>query len=178
MRALLLALLVLPTASLESRAGDDGYDDPPAIQRSLAELQLGDSLKDVQLIYPPVADWPSFVDPRGRVTRYRVERAYAKSFPNWAQTLALGFKKGRLVDIQVIYNAKRSGEKTSEELARDLSLTYGEGDRSGDKFWWADARTVLRVFPLEVPTLKDGARSSEWRTSIQILDKDLYKRVD
>ncbi len=178
MRALLLALLAFLAAPLNSRAGDDGYDDPPAIGRSLAELQLGDSLKDVQLIYPPAADWPSFVDPRGRVTRYRVERAYAKSFPSWAQTLALGFKKGRLVDIQVIYNAKRSSEKTSEELARDLSLTYGEGDRSGDKFWWTDARTVLRVFPLEVPTLKDSKRGSEWRTSIQILDKDLYKRID
>lgn len=173
MRLLLIALLAVPAF-----AGDDGYEDPPAIQRYLAELQLGDSLEDVQLIYPPAADWPSHVDPRGRVTRYRVERAYAKSFPLWTQALMLGFKRGRLVDIQVIYNAKRSGEKTAEELARDLSLTYGEGDRSGGKFWWTDSRTVMRVFPVEVPTLKPGAAGTEWHTSIQILDKDLYKRMD
>lgn len=174
MRALLLlALLAAPAA-----AGDDGYEDPPPIQRYLAELQLGDSLEDVQRIYPPAQDWPSHVDPRGRVTRYRVERAYAKSFPVTAQALLLGFKRGRLVDIQVVYNAKRSGEKTSEELARDLSLTYGEGDRTGDKFWWTDSRTVMRVFPVEVPTFKDGVRGVEWRTSIQILDKDLWKRTD
>jgi hypothetical protein len=170
---LLLALLAVPAA-----AGDDGYEDPPPIQRYLAELQLGDSLEDVQRIYPPAQDWPSYIDPRGRVTRYRVERAYAKSFPAWSQALLLGFKRGKLVDIQVVYNAKRSGEKTSEELARDLSLTYGEGDRTGDKFWWTDSRTVMRVFPVEVPTFKDGVRGVEWRTSIQILDKDLWKRTD
>ncbi len=172
---LLLALLAVPAAL---RADDDGYDDPPPIQRYLAELQLGDSLEDVQRIYPPAQDWPSHVDPRGRVTRYRVERAYAKAFPNWTQALMLGFKNGRLADIQVIYNAKHSGEKTSEELARDLSLTYGEAERTGDKFWWTDSRTVMRVFPVEVPTFKDGVRGVEWRTSIQVLDKGLWKRTD
>jgi hypothetical protein len=170
---ILLALLAAPAL-----ADDDGYEDPPAIQRYLAELQLGDSFEDVQRIYAPAQDWPSHIDPRGRVKRYRVERAYAKSFPSWTQALLLGFKKGKLVDIQVVYNAKRSGEKTSEELARDLSLTYGEGDRTGDKFWWTDSRTVMRVFPVETPTFKDGVRGVEWRTSIQILDKDLWKRLD
>ena len=174
MRALLLVgLLAVPAF-----AGDDGYEDPPAIQRYLAELQLGDSLEDVQRIYAPSQDWPSHIDPRGRVTRYRVERAYAKSFPLWTQALLLGFKRGKLVDIQVVYNAKRSGEKTAEELARDLSLTYGEGERTGSKFWWTDSRTVIRVFPVEVPTFKDGVRGVEWRTSLQVLEKDLYKRLD
>ncbi len=173
MRLLLLALLASPAF-----AGDDGYEDPPAIQRYLAELQLGDSLEDVQRIYPPAQDWPSHIDPRGRVTRYRVERGYAKSFPLWTQALMLGFKRGHLVDIQVIYTAKRSGEKTAEELARDLSLTYGEGERTGDKFWWTDNRTVIRVFPVEVPTFKDGVRGVEWRTSLQVIEKDLYKRID
>ena len=174
MRAVLLvALLALPAL-----AGEDGYEDPPAIQRYLAELQLGDSLDDVQRIYPPAQDWPSHIDPRGRVTRYRVERGYSKSFPLWTQALMLGFKRGKLVDIQVIYTAKRSGEKTFEELARDLSLTYGEGERSGDKFWWTDNRTVLRVYPVEVATFKEGERGVEWRTSIQVIEKDLYKRVD
>lgn len=178
MRLLLLALLVIPMAPFSVSAGEGVDDEPPAIQRYIAELRLGDSLKDVQRIYPPTQDWPSYIDPRGRVTRYRIERAYAKSFPNWTQALLLGFKHGALVDIQVIYNAKRSSEKTSEDLARDLSLTYGEGDRTGGKFWWTDDRTVIRVFSVEVPTLKDGARGVEWRTSLQILEKDLYKRTD
>lgn len=174
MRAfLLIALLAAPAF-----AGDDGYEDPPAIQRYLAELQLGDSLEDVQRIYPPAQDWPSHIDPRGRVTRYRIERAYAKSFPLWTQALLLGFKRGRLVDIQVIYNAKRSSEKTAEELARDLSLTYGEGERTGDKFWWTDSSTVIRVFPVEVATFNDGVRGVEWRTSLQVLEKGLFKRID
>ncbi len=179
MRAFLaLALLAVAALAAPALADDDGYDDPPAIQRYLAELQLGDSLEDVQRIYAPAQDWPSSVDPRGRVTRYRVERAYAKSFPNWTQALLLGFKRGKLVDIQVVYNAKRSGEKTAEALARDLSLTYGEGDRAGDKFWWADGRTVIRVFPVEVPTFKDGVRGVEWRTSIQVVEKDVHRRLD
>ncbi len=169
----LLALLALPAF-----AGDDGYEAPPAIQRYLAELQLGDSLEDVQRIYPPAQDWPSWIDPRGRVTRYRVERGYAKSFPLWTQALMLGFKRGKLVDIQVVYTAKRSGEKTAEALARDLSLTYGEGKRTGDKFWWTDSRTVIRVFPVETPTFVDGVRGVAWRTSLQVLEKDLYKRID
>lgn len=172
------ALFLLGLFAVPSFAGDDGYEDPPPIQRYLAELQLGDSLDDVQRIYAPAQDWPSHIDPRGRVTRYRVERAYAKSFPLWTQALLLGFKRGKLVDIQVVYNAKRSGEKTTEELARDLSLTYGEGGRTGDKFWWTDSRTVIRVFPVEAPTFKDGVRGVEWRTSIQILEKNLYKRID
>jgi hypothetical protein len=173
-----LALLLAAVLAAPARAGDDGYADPPPIQRYLAELQLGDSFEDVQRIYAPAQDWPSHVEPRGRVTRYRVERAYAKHFPNWTQTLMLGFKRGRLVDIQVIYNAKRSGEKTSEELARDLSLTYGEGERTGPRFWWADGRTVMRVFPVEVPTFEDGVRGVARRTSIQILEKHLYQRTD
>jgi len=172
------ALLLLPLLALSAFAGEDGYEDPPPLQRYLAELQLGDSLEDVQRIYPPAQDWPKHVDPRGRVTRYRVERSYVKSFPVWTQALMLGFKRGRLVDIQVIYSAKRSGEKTAEELARDLSLTYGEGERTGDKFWWTDSRTVMRTFPVEVPTFKDGVRGVEWRTSLQVLEKDLYKRTD
>lgn len=179
MRALLTAAL-LAAAALPSPAlaGEDGYEDPPPIQRYLAELQLGDSLEDVQRIYPPAQDWPSHVAPRGRVTRYRVEREYAKSFPSWTQTMLLGFKRGRLVDIQVIYNSKRSGEKTPEELARDLSLTYGEGERTRDKFWWTDSRTVLRVFSVEAPTFKDGVSGVERRTSIQVLDKNLFDRTD
>lgn len=178
MRALLAALLLLPLSAARVAADDDGYDEVPSLQRYLADLQLGDSLEDVQRIYPPSQDWPSHIDPRGRVKRYRVERDWAKYFPAWTQAMMLGFKHGRLVDIQIIYNKKRSGEKTYEELAGDLSLTYGEARRTGDKFWWQDFRTVLRVFPVEVPTFVDGVNGTEWRTSMQVMDKGVYKSLD
>lgn len=175
MRALLLlALLAAPVLADD----EDGNVDPPAIQRYLAELHLGDSMKEVKRIYPPTQEWPAYVDPRGRVTRYRVEREWAKSFPAWTQAMMLGFKRGSLVDIQIIYTAKRTSEKSGEELAREFSLTYGEGGRSGSKFWWSDSRTVLRVFPVEVPTVLDGVKGVELRLSLEISDKDLAKRVD
>ncbi len=169
----LLAALLLCAAP--ARAQDE---ETPPIQRYMAELQLGDTFDDVQRIYPPAADWPSWIDPRGRVKRYKLERGMAKAFPAWTQVMNLGFKRGRLVEIQVIYDAKRTREKPHEELAGDFALIYGEARRENDRFWWSDGKTVLRVFPAELPVLKDGARAVEWRTSIQILDEGLYKRVD
>jgi hypothetical protein len=117
------------------------------------------------------------MDARGRVRRYRVERGAAKAFPLWTQTMWLGFRRGRLVDIQIVYDAKRTREKTHEELAGDLSLSYGEPTRSGERFWWSDSRTVLRVFPAEVPVNKDGETVTQWRTSMQIMEKDLFSRA-
>ena len=169
---ILAALLAVPAF-----AGDDEAPPPP-VQRSLVALELGDRFKDVQLIYPPMERWLPRIDPRGRVTRYRVERGWAKNFPVWMEVLLLGFKDGRLADIQVIYNAKGSREKTTEFLARDLSLTYGEASRSDGTFWWEDDRTVLRVFPVEVTVLKDGENVLERRSSMELLEKDLHKRVD
>ena len=49
-------------------------EEIPAIQRHLGGLQLGDLLEDVQRSYPPAQEWPSQVEPRGKVTRVRVER--------------------------------------------------------------------------------------------------------
>jgi hypothetical protein len=90
----------------------------------------------------------------------------------------LGFKKGSLVDIQVIYDEEFTRDRTYEQLAVDVSLEYGEPRRTDNRFWWADGRTVLRVLPAEVPLLRDGVKSVEWRTSIQIVEQDLFKRVD
>ncbi len=165
----LLALLLLAAPAF---AADD------RIRPVLAELRLGDTLEEVQSIYPPAADWPSWVDPRGRVKRYKLEPNMAKAFPTWTSVLHLGFKRGKLVEIQVIYNAKRSRDKPHEELAADLSLQYGDPQRENDRFWWSDGDTVLRVFPAEIPAFKDGERTVEWRTAMQILRQDLYKGVD
>lgn len=173
MRVILLAALLAP-AFPAARAGDEA----PVIQRYLLNLRLGDDLEDVRRIYPPAQEWPSSADSRGLVTRYRVERAWAKAFPLKVQILHLGFKKGRLVEIQVVYDEKFSSAKTYETMAGDFSLLYGEPVRSGDRFWWADSRTVLRVFPAEIPLPKDGDKTVEWRTSVQIYEKGVFDRVD
>ncbi|MDX6770111.1 MAG: hypothetical protein SF051_11315 [Elusimicrobiota bacterium] len=166
----LLALLLLPAAA---SAGSD-----ERIRPVLAELRLGDTLEEVQSIYPPATDWPSWKDPRGGVKRYKIERHMAKAFPTWTQVLHLGFKRGKLVEIQVIYDAKRSRDKPHEELAADLSLHYGEPQRDNDRIWWSDGETVLRVFLAEIPAVKEGERVVEWRTAMQILREDLYRRAD
>ena len=175
MRALLLSLLLLP-AFPSARAQEDEVTQP--VQRYLVNLKLGDGIEEVRRIYPPAQEWPSAVEPRGRITRYRVEKGWAKRFPQKVSILHLGFRKGRLVEIQVVYDAKFSSEKTYEQLAGDLTLLYGEPRRSGDRFWWADSSTVLRVFPAELPVLKENAKSVEWRTSIQIYQKGIFESVD
>jgi len=153
-------------------------DETAAIQRYLADLHLGDTLEDVQLIYPPAQEWASQEQRRLRVTRLRVEREAAKSFPAYAQTLWLGLRRGHLVDIQIIYDARFSRKKSAERLAQDLALVYGEPRRSSDKFWWTDGRTVLRVFDAELPARPGSEQSVELRTCIQILERDLFRRGD
>ncbi|MCX5797804.1 MAG: hypothetical protein NTY77_20125 [Elusimicrobia bacterium] len=153
-------------------------DETPAIQRSLADLHLGDTIEDVQLIYPPAQEWPAQEERRVRVTRLRVERETAKSFPQDAQVLWLGLRRGRLVDIQLIYDARFSRRRPAERLAQDLALVYGEPHRSNDKFWWTDGRTVLRVFDAELPAQPGAQRSVALRTSVQILERALFLRSD
>ena len=168
----LAALLAVLPASAQPPEGT------PPIQRYLGGLHLGDTLEDVQRIYPPARKWPSYVEPRGRVMRIRVERDYAKSFPSAVQTLWLGFSKGRLAEIQLVYDTRFSSKKPAEVIAGDLALIYGDPRHSNDKFWWSDGRTVLRVFYAELSALKDGAQSVELRTSIQILERGLFGRAD
>jgi hypothetical protein len=167
--ALFLLLAAVPAGS---------QDEDVSIQRHLVDLHLGDALKDVQLVYPPAQEWPSQEHRRVRVRRLRVERGAAKSFPTDAQTLWLGFRRGRLVDIQVVYNARFSRRKSAERLARDLALVYGEPGRSGDKFWWTDGRTVLRVFPAELPARTGAGPSVELRTAVQLIERDLFRGAD
>lgn len=175
--------------------------ETPAVQRYWADLRLGDTLEEIQRIYPPAQEWPSRQEPRSGVTRWRVERAFAKSFPADVDTLWLGLRHGRLVEIQFIYDERFSSRKTADLLAEDLGLIYGEPRRSDSKFWWGDGRTILRVFTAEVPAAlsgkegqpsspaaaqddaagsaaAEGGRSVVLRTSVQIMESGLLRRRD
>jgi hypothetical protein len=175
-RALLLAVLILPAVYSPARAQEE--EETPAMQRYLVDLSLGDSLERVRGVYPPGQEWPATVEPRTGVTRYRVERGGAKVFPPRVETLYLGFKKDRLVEIEVVYDEKRSRVQTVGKLAGEYALVYGEGKRSGDRFYWSDGKTVLRVFPAEIPIVKDGEHAVEWRTAVQIFDHGLAGRSE
>lgn len=174
MRALLLAVLILPAALRIARAGEG--DDTPALRRSLADVSLGDGLERVRRVYPPAQEWPAVVYSRTGVTRYRVERGGAKAFPAHAETLYLGFKRGRLVEIAIVYDRKQSRAQNVEKLAGEYALIYGEAKRSADRVWWSDGKTVLRVFPAEIPSVKDGARAVAWLTAVQIFERGLVGR--
>lgn len=175
MQAFLFASLLLASFPTVSAQEDEG---PPILRRYLVDLTLGDNLSEVKRRYPPSRKWPFYRDSHARVTRYRVERRWAKSFPANVQTLHLGLSEGRLVDIQVIYDEKFSHSKTYEQLAGDLALLYGEPRRSGGRFRWSDDATVLRVFPAEIQDPKRGAHAVSWRTSIQVYERGVLPRGD
>lgn len=173
---LLPALLLSAACALPAFAEDEPL---PPIQRYLADLYLGDVLEDIRKIYAPARDWPSHVEPRGQVRRYRVDRVALKVPIPEVDTMWLGMKKGRLAEVQLIYTAAHTRRQSVEELAGKLSLIYGAGGRAGNRFWWSDGKTVLRAFYAEVPVLaKGGGTTVELRTSLQVLDEDLYRRVD
>jgi hypothetical protein len=175
-RALLLAALILPVLLPAARAQEE--DEIPAMQRYLAHITLGDDIERVRGVYPPAQDWPSTVDARTGVTRYAVERGQAKVFPPHAEKLYLGFIKDRLVEIEVVYDEKQSRAQTVEKLAGAYALVYGEAKRSDDRFWWSDGKTVLRVFPAEIPLVKDGEHAVSWRTAVQLFDRGLAARSE
>ena len=172
-RALLLAaaLLLQPFP----RAGAD--DDTP-LQRYLAHLYLGDSREIVERMYPPLRDWPTHVVPRGKVSRIRIEAASAKSFPRTLDTMWVGMKKDRVVEILLIYDAETTREKSVEVVADELALIYGEPKRTETKFWWSDNDTVLRVYYTELPVLKGKEPGVELRTTLQIMERYLFQPRD
>jgi hypothetical protein len=186
MRALLLsALILLP---LRARAQEE--TEKIRIQPHLAGLYLGDSLRSVKKRYPPTQDWPSTRDERRGVTRYRVDRASAKTFPPHVQTLYFGIHWGDVVEIEAIYDEEYTRRETYEKLTIGYESLYGAPRRSGDRFWWSDGRTVLRVFPAELPAGADGVaissaplvsdpknppKSVVWRTGVQIFEQSLFE---
>lgn len=147
------------------------------MERYLADLVLGDSLERVEKLYRPRRPWPSREEPSASVTRLRLERGAAKDMPKSVETMWLGLRRGRLVEIQLIYDARSTRISSVEKVVRDLSLVYGEPRHTNDKFWWADGRTVLRVFHAEVPVVRDGRRAVNLRTSLQLLEADLFRRA-
>lgn len=168
-----LAGLLCLTGPTAARA-----DDAPSIQRDLADLSLGDTLEDIQRIYPPAQEWPVTVEKRVGVKRYRIDRTATKSPAPHVDTMWLGLKHGRLVEIQLIYTAAHTRSKSMDELASDLALTYGNPRSGGGKYWWKDGGTVLRVFNAELPTVKDGGAQVELRTTIQLMEARLFKSAD
>lgn len=169
---LLVAALAAPALSFF------GHDDG-TIERYLIHLHLGESLKSVQSLYPPSQDWPAYIEPRGHVKRYRVERDYLKSPIRDVDTMWLGFKGRHLAEVQLIYAVDYSRQKTAEKMAGDWALIYGEPHRTEDgRYYWADGSTVLTVFNAEVPVLTGKTQAVELRTSVRLVDRGLWERTD
>jgi hypothetical protein len=170
-RRLILAAALLAAGT---RAGAED-----AIQPTLLHLHLGYTLKTVQRIYPPAKDqpkWPSYIEPRGHLERVRVEASYLKKPIKNVDTVWLGFKGGKLVEIHVIYDAAFTRSHSVDAVATEWSSIYGEPRRTDDgRYWWSDGSTVLRVFSAELPTTDQGI---ELRTSVQIFEQDVFQRVD
>lgn len=141
------------------------------LQRYLASLRLGDSLKQIEQIYPPSRNWPQHKEPGGKVDRIRIERGYSKWFPSKVRTVSLGMRRGKLVQLKLIYNKVHSRAKPLGELVVDLSLIYGEPRRYRHKYFWWDAKTVLAVYDTPIKT-RSGI---ELRTSIELMEKRYFE---
>ena len=182
MKGLLLVLLLF------AAGGARAQDDATTLQPHLFGLYLGDSLRDVRRRLPPARPWPAVKDKRLGVTRYRLDAGDVKGFPPHLHALNLGFRDGGLVEIEGVYDDDYSRRETYEQLARDYELLYGVPHQSQGRFWWDDGRTVLRVFPAELPAAADGAVVSSaaapssgpsvlaWRTGVQIFRRSVFAR--
>ncbi len=176
-RVLLLAA-VCASQLLQTRAF---AQDGAPLQRYLVDLYLGDNLDTVRRVYPQAAsrDWPSHIEPRTRVSRIQVRKNSAKRFPARAETLWLGLRGDRLVEIQVVYDEDYTRDNPPESLANELSRGYGDPQKSDSgKFWWTDGERVLRVYYLEVPVLVGRQKSVGLRTCVQLMEADLLNRKE
>lgn len=145
------------------------------IQRHLVSLKLGDSIDDVQQIYPPKSEWPSFRDKLG-LKRYTVEQGAAKALPEDVYKLRFGLRRKTLVYLQVIYSAESSRKKPLSELVAEMLLEYGEPRRSGETYWWSDGATVIRASNVELPVVSAwDDRNVEMLTSIEIMDHGVFR---
>lgn len=172
-RALLAAVVALG-AFAPVRADED---EEIRLQRHFHYLYLGDTLEDIQRVYVPAQEWPSYREPRNRVNRIRVERTFLKRPDRHVDVMWLGMKRNRLVELQLIYDAGYTREKSVEQLAKEISLIYGEPRSQDGKYWWTDGKTVIRVLYAEVPVNNDdGTRGVELRTSLQLAEDYLFAK--
>ncbi len=142
-----------------------------SIQRYLASLKLGDTLKQIKLIYPPTRKWSKYREPGGRVKRIIIERGYSKWFPPRVSTIRLGMRRRKLMHIQLIYDRDSSKRKHLSELVVDLSLIYGEPRRWGETYFWFDRSLVIAVSNAKLKT----GRGHEFRTSLELMEKGYFE---
>lgn len=147
-----------------------------SVQRYLMSLQLGDWMKEIKILYPPLREWPSYMEPKGGVLRIHIERPYARYFPEDVETLRLGMRHGRLVHVQAVFDEAQTKRQPLDALVQELSLLYGEPrreSRGSRAYFWDDGGTVLRALYAEVPS-KDG-KAVELRTSMEIMEPSVYR---
>ncbi|TPW18955.1 MAG: hypothetical protein FD126_3170 [Elusimicrobia bacterium] len=170
MRAAVLAFLAfLPAAA---PAAPPEY---PPVQRSLESLKLGDKLEHVKIVYPPVPnkEWSKSREPFGGVERVHIQGGQAKHLPEAVEHLILGFKRGRLVTLEVRYAREFSKKKPLERLVSDLSLEYGEPRRQGESYFWWDESTVLVASQVLQP--HPSGQGEELRSSLSVMDRAYFK---
>lgn len=159
--SLLALLLALPASAAR-------------IQRLLADLQLGDDRAMVEKVYPPKKEWKVLKDKAG-YERLTLVPGDAKNFPEGVAELRLALKRGRLVLIQLVYDAEASRKKPLNRLVRELQMAYGEARRAGQAYWWAGSGAVVRAKDAELPVPGKEERV-ELRTSLELMDRDLFGR--
>jgi hypothetical protein len=156
----LAVLLALPAAAAR-------------IQRQLVDLQLGDTRDVIEKVYPPRKDWKSYKDKAG-FEHIVVGKDDAKGFPEKAAEMRLILKRGRLVLLQLVYDAEASRKKPLGELVDELALAYGEPHRAGEAYWWGDSGVVVRAKNAELP-VKGGDDRVELRTSLELMVRDVFR---
>lgn len=173
-RILAAALLVLAGTLAPARADDD---EDVVIPRHLNYLYLGDTLEDVQKIFVPAQEWPSYREPRHRVNRIRIERSFLKKPERDVDVMWLGMRRNRLVELQLIYDARATRRRSVDAVVREMSQRFGDPACEDGRCWWSDGKTVMRVFYAEVPANnEDGTRGVELRTSIQLAEAWLFEK--
>ena len=141
-----------------------------ALGRYLLSLKLGDTIKEIESVYPPKKKWRKYREPGGQVDRILMEAGSAKWFPAKVEELRLGISRGVLVHLQIVYKKEYSQQKPVGELVRDYSLIYGEPRRYGEVYFWWDAQTVLAVSNAEVKTTE----GVELRTGLELMEKSYF----
>ncbi|TBR20707.1 hypothetical protein EPO15_12335 [bacterium] len=169
MRAALLAVLLAAPAALRAAA------DAPAVQRYLESLKLGDKIEHVRIVYPPVPDkdWSKSREPFGGVERIRIQRGQAKYLPEAVEAMTLGFRRGRLVTLEVLYGREFSKKKPLERLVSDLSLEYGEPRRQGESYFWWDDATVLTASQTLQP--HPSGKGDELLSTLSVMDRAYFR---